>query len=542
MTGILLGYEIGTGAKIELPLHHLLVTGVTQLSGKTTTLDALISRSGLRAITFETKRGEAGFNRSMTHTIRPFFKEQTDWQHVQMLLEATMREKMKFERSWIIKTCKGTKTLKQVLANVETELEDARGLSESIYTNLKAYLEIVIPEIERTSFSSELKLHDGINIMNVSSLKDEVQSLVISSTLEEIYRKEKDVIIVIPEAWKFCPEGRGNPVKLIAEKLIRQGASIGVYLWFDSQDIAGMEKSLLKQVDNWVLGRQREINEVDHTLAQVPVSKKMKPKPEEIMNLSKGMFYACFDDQMRKVYVQPSWLPSDIAIKVAKGEIPVPKAKDYTKECEEDMTTEQVEALTEEIEKLKRENSRLQGELKNIRETPVKARSTPRIEKERVPEETKAVEEPKKVTAPVEKQGIYIMREQIERMKTDITEEILIRLQPTIEKLIVSTEQPKIEVSVDRPIVKTSDETIKGKIALLIHEGFFDAPRKAKELTTEVAARGWGKWSSGGSNVTMYHELTWLCSKGFLREEKGKEKGKTWKALAESKKRIKESD
>jgi hypothetical protein len=61
MTTIHLGYEIGTGKPIEIPLRHMAVTGQTQEAGKTTALEALIARSGLHAIAFITKRGEKGF-------------------------------------------------------------------------------------------------------------------------------------------------------------------------------------------------------------------------------------------------------------------------------------------------------------------------------------------------------------------------------------------------------------------------------------------------------------------------------------------------
>ena len=45
-----LGYEIGTGKRVSIPLNHMAVIGQTQVSGKTTTLEALVDRSGLRAI------------------------------------------------------------------------------------------------------------------------------------------------------------------------------------------------------------------------------------------------------------------------------------------------------------------------------------------------------------------------------------------------------------------------------------------------------------------------------------------------------------
>ena len=55
---VLLGYEVGTGEPVQLPFHHLCVTGITQLSGKTTTLEALLGRAGRTALVFLTKRGE----------------------------------------------------------------------------------------------------------------------------------------------------------------------------------------------------------------------------------------------------------------------------------------------------------------------------------------------------------------------------------------------------------------------------------------------------------------------------------------------------
>ena len=41
---ILLGYELATGRAVRIPLRHMAVTGITQMSGKTTTLEALINK------------------------------------------------------------------------------------------------------------------------------------------------------------------------------------------------------------------------------------------------------------------------------------------------------------------------------------------------------------------------------------------------------------------------------------------------------------------------------------------------------------------
>ena len=76
-----LGFAVGTGAPVAVPVQHLAVTGQTQASGKTTTLEALVARSGLAAIAFVTKRHEGSF-RGDHHRIAPYFRERADWQSV----------------------------------------------------------------------------------------------------------------------------------------------------------------------------------------------------------------------------------------------------------------------------------------------------------------------------------------------------------------------------------------------------------------------------------------------------------------------------
>lgn len=535
---ILLGYEIGTGKEVKIPLHHIVVTGVTQLSGKTTTLEALIERSGLKALAFKTKRGERGFEGSRRHS--PYFRERADWQYVQGLLEATLRERMKFERSWIIKACKGARNLREVLRNVERELTKARGLSESVYTNLKAYLEIVLPEIEKTFFTDTIQLSPGINVMDLADLRDEVQGLVIASTMDAIYEKETDVVVVIPEAWKFCPEGRGNPVKHSAEKLIRQGAAIGIYLWFDSQDMAGVDKSLLKQVDNWILGRQREINEVEHTLSQVPVPKREKPKADEVMQLPIGHFFACYNDQVRKVYVQSTWISAEDAKKVALGKLSVLKLKKPAKlkgeddnmigdlEAElrdmrkrnADLEAEKIQAKKErdELEKAAAERLKILENNEYARRTLARREARPDFHEPKIQRE---------VARGIVRDGIRGAVEVLEKadpVKAEIHLEAkdapyIPAIPPTPVVLKVRKEESEIEVDVDKPIVNVDDSKTRGRMAIMIADGFFDVPRSGGEVAREAEARGWNNWMKGGYKPAMYNELKWFTAHYFLRKE-----------------------
>ena len=322
---ILLGFEVGTGNEVYMGLHHTVITGMTQLSGKTTTMEAIISRANRRAIAFKTKRGESGFN--SYREILPFFEERADWQYVATLLEAVMREKMKFERPWIMKATQGTKTLKEVLENVQMlRAETTKQLSENIYTALEEYLKIVVPQIEKFRFSKTLQIIDGINVMDLTEMTVELQALVIQSTMEYVINNLRETILIVPEAWEHIPQGRNTPVKLYAETFIRKGAAIGNYLFIDSQDIAGIDKMPLRQCNNWILGRQREGHEVERVREQIG---RNKIDAEEIRSLPIGHFLAILGDEVKKVYVLPAGVPSKIGRSIAMGEIPVMEAGKY---------------------------------------------------------------------------------------------------------------------------------------------------------------------------------------------------------------------
>lgn len=357
-----LGFEVGSGDTVTLPLRHLVITGQTQEAGKTTALEALITRSGVRAVAFITKRGEGSFVDA--RTIQPYFREQADWQFVASILEASRGEKLKFERAWIIRASKGARTLADVQRNVRKALESAKGLSADVYLTLDAYLDAVVPQIGRVRWAERVELAPGVSAMDLTALNVEMQHLVIRSTIDWVLRHEQDTVVVVPEAWKFIPQGRGTPVKLAAEAYIRQAAGLRNYLWLDSQDIAGVEKMILKSVPVWVLGVQRESNEVKRTLAQIPAGIK-KPKPEAVATLGLGQFYACHGTHITKVYVQPAWMDAETARGVATGDVAmVPTAPVRTNpDSMEDAVTE------EEARALRDRNSALECQVQELRDT-----------------------------------------------------------------------------------------------------------------------------------------------------------------------------
>lgn len=308
-----LGYEINTGEEVFISPAHLIVTGITQQSGKTTTLEALISRSGIKAIVFKTKIGEKSFSSGINTA--PFFRDRSDYEFVRSLIEAYAKEKLNIEKGALMHLCKGSKNLVEIKKRVDDEIATGklRGIKEEIYTRLQHYLENLIPQIQYANFSSTLHISDGINIMNLERFSGEAQSLIIQSVADEVLKNRQETIIVIPEAWKFIPQKYNNPCKRVVESFIRQGAANNNYVWLDSQDMAGVDKIPLKQISTWILGYQSERNEVKHTLDQIPLPKTSRPKEDEIMNLEIGHFILSSREAVAKVYVQPEWMNDEDA-------------------------------------------------------------------------------------------------------------------------------------------------------------------------------------------------------------------------------------
>lgn len=317
------GYEVGSGKEVEVNLSHTVITGLTNESGKTTAIMGLIKRSGLKAIIFKTKIGEKAITEGSV--IPPFYKEEFDWEYASELLESSRKEKLKFERSWIIKYSKTANNLLGFKRNIDNALatEKIRELEKSVLITLQAYLEKILPELQYSPLSKTLEIREGINIMDLERFKEETQSLIIRSVINEVLNKEKNTIIIIPEAWKYIPERLSSPVKRTAEAFIRQGATNNNFLFLDSQDITGISKTILKQVSNWFLGYQREINEIKRTLDQIPLSKRSKPNPESIATLKLGHFFVATSEFTKKAYSQPSWLNDKTAKDISLGKINV---------------------------------------------------------------------------------------------------------------------------------------------------------------------------------------------------------------------------
>lgn len=472
MSEILLGYELGTGKPVSIPVRHLCVTGQTQESGKTTTLEALIDRSGRRSIAFITKRGERSFESG--RKILPYFRERADWEFTESVLEAIMRQKMKFERAWIVRACKGAHSLADVRHNISQLMtKSKRSMDQDIYMLLGEYLDKVLPLLARLPKADAIQLETGLNVMDLRSYPEDLQMLIVASSLRWVHENEHEVISILPEAWKFAPQGRNTPVKLEVRKIAREGAGLKNYLWVDSQDIAGVEKEILRAAAVWLIGVQREANEIERSLSSIPKGIK-RPKEGDIPTLRLGQFFVCWGEHVKKVYVQPAWMLPNTAFQIAMGDLEVtevapPKRResedenvDYKTAFEQAQVT--IGKLEERIAQLERDRNR------NSLPTPQAARAG-------------------KESSPAEPQ-----------------DEVTIALE---------VKKPELNVTVRRYTLEMNDESLIGRLAILLSEGFFDSPKKSEHINEEFRARGWAAMTGRPQPKNL--EMAKLAEYGFIR-------------------------
>jgi hypothetical protein len=535
MTGsIHLGYVVGTGEPVEIPLRHTAVTGQTQESGKTTTLEGLIHRSGLQAIAYVTKRGESSFH--VMHAIPPYFQERADWKFVQSLLEASTESKLKFEQSWIMRASEGAKTLEDVRANIRKFLhgvrdprpvkqrkgaevkerwlqKPARGLSADIYYVLNKYLDDIMPALASLPYSTELRLADGLNVMDLRDYEFPLQCLVLRSVTDRIRQHEEGTVNIIPEAWKFAPKFRGTPVRLAAEEYIREAAAMKNFLWIDSQDLAGVADVLMRQVGVWLFGVQRATREIYRALDHMPEGLPAKrPRPADIATLSKGQFYVCFGKEMHKVYVQPAWMTAAHAEAIARGEEDVESARDILKEYA-DEKKQKVPASRgvpggyadgDSLQVHDREEAMWKEKYEELK-----------ILFDSLQASCKDVEPPKVITGVVAapetagSNGVVDM----DALLTALLNRA--RKVPAILSLL--REVPEIRVNVVRHTLEMSDDSTDGRLALLISQKFFDTPQDGGTILKEFKRRGWLGMKSG--NAPVIKPLAKITELGFLVRE-----------------------
>lgn len=393
-------YKVPSGEPVGIPMRHIAAFGVSRDSGKTTFEEAVTNASGLKAIVFRTKRGELGFENAKPLPL--FFDERglTHWKSLEGLIAATLEEKVQREpgvRGAIINVCKNptlATSLTEIHERVKSKLKDPklRGFERDVFTKLDAYLEEVLPQLNklRGRFTDRLELPEpGLYVEDLIGLSDELQNLFVASLMRKVYEEFSGVIVVVAEVWKFLPQDRGSPVKWIIEKYVREMGVVNSWLYLDAQDLRGVDKKHLRSFDIRLFGRQPDAHEIEEILKALPLPKNQKPAPEKIMMLKLGHFYAKLRDNVELVYVRPVWLPEEVAVRVAKGEL-LPDS-DEVQKYKPSQSQENDEMYKEQFEEEKRKREECEKEFARQLE-----RLTEKARQEASAEALKKVDEIKK--------------------------------------------------------------------------------------------------------------------------------------------------
>lgn len=503
MSDIRLGFEVPSGDEVRIAPHHLGITGLTQKSGKTTALEALMSRANETAIAFRTSRGELGFPGAAR--IAPFFRERTDWRFVEGLISAHLHEKAKFYRGDLMRLVRGTHTLPDVHANVKKALAKTvpGRFQEKIYTELDEYLTEVRRDLDRVRFASVPNLTPrALSVMDLEGLSAAVQQLVVSATVDWLMEGHlaMPVYVVLPEAKDFIPEGRLTPAKQSLDDLIRKGARVGRFLWLDSQSLTGLDMDVCRNIGTWLFGNQSLDLEINRVGKMVPGR---KLKRDEVRALRIGEFLLVQGETVRKVYAQPTWLPDLQAQAVARRDsTPETAARMFGPKPEEkNVDDEERKRYEERIEELDRK-------LQAMNERAVTLDSTVLMLKQQLEaSEAKvlALQTSARTAQPVDPDDSPpgpVLRQPSgagpSPSEPDGCNAVDVR---------VVHEAPSLTVHVNRPTIEKTTTDTEGRMAYLIAEGFFDTPKTANAVRDQFKGRDWGAWSGGAGHTNMWKLL-----------------------------------
>jgi hypothetical protein len=341
-----IGYEIGSGSAIEVPLGHMMINGQTSRAGKTTALEACAVRSHSRCVAFLTKRGEQSFR--FARNIPPYYEESYDWRTVRSLCETAIDERWGQSQRQALRLViddgnlggvrtrvewPAAKSLEQLLENINTALNRAGGKLQLSLVEIRSDLRALVRELDGLkSRSAPPKLESGLNVVDLEAEPKHVQSLVISSVIRWVRQTAENTVVVLPEAWKFAPGRRHTSVGEAAQHLVREGAALGNFLWIDSQTMGGLNSELLAQIRVWLFGVQRLRSEIEKTLDAIPDNLYPRPRAADIASLGKGEFIVCFDQEMFRCYIWPAWMAGSHAEAIARGEESVESAREIVRD------------------------------------------------------------------------------------------------------------------------------------------------------------------------------------------------------------------
>lgn len=514
---VYVGEVPGDGPDHE-PIGHLAVFGQTRRAGKTTTLRTLIARAaaenGADILVFRTGRGEISF--PSAHPVPAFFRERVDWRGVEAVLWSFLDEKPQRYRPIIQRACEGARSLADVHARFLREGKKAsHGWVADRLQELDYYFREILPWISGRRLSTELRIEQGENVVDMEGWPATVQQLVVGATLDrlmDVGARLRPLIAVLPEAHRFIPSGRRTPAQRPAARITSEGAKLGLYLWIDSQALTGVDQGILRHYALVLQGVQTSDLEIRR------ICQALEVKPRQVKSLKVGDFLLSSPDGVRAVHV-PLSSHDGLRDSTRNQEEPVDaqKEKQY-----QDRIAELEQRINDLVEDRDRERERAEANAK-----AAAANAVERIRATAMPDSIREGLKAHGVDLGGDGPDVFPSKGPKDGQSPSLLERERIDLH-------VARETPNLTVHIREVRIEAKPDSAQGRIAMLIADGFLDKGQKQVEIAKELVARGAPDYRvNGGSRARLYEALLELAGQGFLRRS-----GPDWKVVLEAKARV----
>ena len=277
-------HEVSEMSRVYIPVHHTGIFGQTGV-GKTTLLKQMIEQAkeqGFRILIFDSKVTNAEFE-GVGSTIPFYLQESTDPDVYRSLIEGVRtggKGNMEYYRGGFIDVCEpedkpAAKTFADIGRNLQAKLDDKKhihGRTRSMYREIQRDHDKLVKMLDSFDFADNPawlwdldvdRARSPVLRMPIRDLPNlSLQGLVVKSVVEALLRLGRKIIIVVDEAPNFVNQKQYNPAKSALQQLDSQGRSKEIFGWYTGQTITGFDKSNMKNLWYWILGREMEKNEV----------------------------------------------------------------------------------------------------------------------------------------------------------------------------------------------------------------------------------------------------------------------------------------
>ena len=371
------------------------------------------------------------------------------------------------------------------------------------------------PELIRAAMKSGVSM--VIDLYSIGLSKKDWRAIVRSSIDTILYEGDGygQRHVFLEEAAEFIPQHvRDGMTYATVEKLARMGGNVGVGVTLINQRAEEVNKAVLELCDNLLLHRQRGKNSLLSLRKWLDAGNVKPPKEitDSLADLPTGQCWAWFKDVGRpkliKVMRKQSFDPNrremalahartpravDVSEFVAQmkaalaGKTTKPKpAAPAALPKEAEVNEKEAQQLRDANARLAAENATLQRRINDLKmlighktDQPVAVEAN---------------------GAPLDMDAIYA--------------EVKRRATADVSILALLRARPEIEVTIVRKKIDAGEETLMGRLGILLSDGFFDEAVTANKAFSELKRRGFSV-----AVPSVYRECDKLALLGFMTKE-----------------------